>query len=344
MSTRHLFAGVNSPLGFYSCFQSIIDQEKAARIIYIKGGPGTGKSTLMKKIASLCEDMGEPIEEFHCSSDPKSLDGVHIVNRKIALMDSTAPHIMEPKYPMVNGELFNAAECLDHRRLQGKEEMLAKYCAVKDAAYKRGFQYLKATEAIRSAIDKIYADICDMKKAHKTVDNIIKRHMQKPSKLGNGTVRPLFLSVVTPDGFVSYLDGLCKNGIAVTIKEAGNPQAVFTRLVDHAVRNGYDVEIFLCPMNPKVQIENIHIPELQLWISAHNGSNASDRLAHHWDDLDHLKLCEKGLIDGAVKAFNDAKQAHRAMENDIFIPAMDFEKLDKRVTQLLESLNLLQNT
>ena len=307
---RHLFAGVNSPAGFHSYFKSIIDEEKAARIIYIKGGPGTGKSTLMKKIASAACDMGEPVEVFHCSSDPQSLVGVHIVNRRVALMDSTAPHIMEPKYPAVNGQIFNAAECLDRDKLSGREGELSRYCAIKETAFKRGFQYLKAA----AAIDEMYDGESNTKK----VDDIIELYIFQPSDTGGGRVRPLFLNAVTPDGPVSYQGGLREGGLVVTI-----PPAALNRLLEHATRNGYDAEVFFSPLNPKVKIEHIHIPELNLWISS--------------EPPDDCDLRQK-LIDGAVKAFGDARQAHRLMEDEIFIPAMDFDKLQHMAAQLAESL------
>ena len=44
---RKFFAGSNTPLGFYSFFDQIIDLMQAHRFFILKGGPGTGKSTLM---------------------------------------------------------------------------------------------------------------------------------------------------------------------------------------------------------------------------------------------------------------------------------------------------------
>lgn len=49
--TRHMFAGRNTAEGFFSYYDHIMPQEKAERIIILKGGPGVGKSTFMKKIA-----------------------------------------------------------------------------------------------------------------------------------------------------------------------------------------------------------------------------------------------------------------------------------------------------
>lgn len=51
IKNRHMFLGNNTSKGFYSLFKNLITQEDANRIICLKGGPGTGKSSLMKKLA-----------------------------------------------------------------------------------------------------------------------------------------------------------------------------------------------------------------------------------------------------------------------------------------------------
>ena len=47
---RHFFPGGNTSKGFYSFYRYILSQDDAKRILCLKGGPGTGKSSLMKKV------------------------------------------------------------------------------------------------------------------------------------------------------------------------------------------------------------------------------------------------------------------------------------------------------
>ena len=49
------FCAANSGKGFISFFDSILD-EKNKMVYYIKGGPGCGKSTLMRRIAEKAEN------------------------------------------------------------------------------------------------------------------------------------------------------------------------------------------------------------------------------------------------------------------------------------------------
>lgn len=90
---RHMFPGGNTSKGFYSFYRYILGQEEANRIICIKGGPGTGKSSLMKKVGAHFLDKGYLIEYHHCSSDNNSLDGVVIKELKVAILDGTSPHV-----------------------------------------------------------------------------------------------------------------------------------------------------------------------------------------------------------------------------------------------------------
>ena len=53
---RKIFPGANTSNGFYSYFDYIIPKD-VKRIFCLKGGPGVGKSSLMKKIAREFADM-----------------------------------------------------------------------------------------------------------------------------------------------------------------------------------------------------------------------------------------------------------------------------------------------
>ena len=59
---------------------------------FIKGRPGSGKSTMLKKIAQKAAALGYEVEVYHCGFDPKSLDMVLIQPLNLCIFDSTAPH------------------------------------------------------------------------------------------------------------------------------------------------------------------------------------------------------------------------------------------------------------
>ncbi len=74
--TQSYFLGSSAGNGFFSCFSQLTPKIEGQYTYIIKGGPGTGKSSLMKKIADEMEKRDIECERIFCSSDPDSLDAV----------------------------------------------------------------------------------------------------------------------------------------------------------------------------------------------------------------------------------------------------------------------------
>lgn len=87
------FMGCNSPDGFYSQYGELQRPEKGFRRYLIKGGAGTGKSSLMRRVATHFAEQEELLEQIHCSSDPNSLDGVILHTGQASIVDATPPQV-----------------------------------------------------------------------------------------------------------------------------------------------------------------------------------------------------------------------------------------------------------
>ena len=90
------FLGANAPSGFYSLYPELIAPETARAIYILKGGPGCGKSTLMRRVGQRMEQAGLETEYILCSGDPASLDALLLPQLAVALVDGTAPHGTAP--------------------------------------------------------------------------------------------------------------------------------------------------------------------------------------------------------------------------------------------------------
>ena len=100
------FLGANTSKGFLSRYEQISKNQKIKKLYVIKGGAGTGKSTIMKKVAEEYHKRGFQIERIHCSSDPDSLDGVIVEEKGMAILDGT------PFVTTAESGLATAAICI----------------------------------------------------------------------------------------------------------------------------------------------------------------------------------------------------------------------------------------
>lgn len=87
----HYFLGASTPQGFVSRFDQLCDPKAGWRCFVIKGGPGSGKSSLMKKLAQHMQALGHPPQYIHCSSDVDSLDALIFNELKVSIADGTSP-------------------------------------------------------------------------------------------------------------------------------------------------------------------------------------------------------------------------------------------------------------
>lgn len=92
MAQIRYFLGANSPTGFFSLYDELIDRETANALFILKGGAGCGKSSFMRRIGRHAEAAGYSTQYILCSGDPKSLDALIIPELKTAFVDGTAPH------------------------------------------------------------------------------------------------------------------------------------------------------------------------------------------------------------------------------------------------------------
>lgn len=93
------FLGAATASGSVDYIESITEEIKTR--YFIKGRPGSGKSTFMRKILNYATDCGYNAECYYCAFDPKSIDMVVVREKNICIFDSTPPH---EHFPMREGD------------------------------------------------------------------------------------------------------------------------------------------------------------------------------------------------------------------------------------------------
>lgn len=143
---KHFLASANALDGFVNNFNYInLGDNKMTYIL--KGGPGTGKSTFMKKVAEHFVSKGFSVEKFYCSSDSSSLDGVTIVEKNIAIVDGTAPHVTEAEMPGITEKIVNVGEYIGGGIAKHKQK-IEKLLAQKSLHYKLAYSYLRVAKEL----------------------------------------------------------------------------------------------------------------------------------------------------------------------------------------------------
>ena len=100
------FFGSMLPFGNVNYIDKITKGLKRRILIY--GRPGTGKSTIMKKVRSAANEAGFDTKTFYCSFDSYSLDMVVIEELGVCIFDATSPH--EKNIKKETDEVFDVYE------------------------------------------------------------------------------------------------------------------------------------------------------------------------------------------------------------------------------------------
>ena len=119
---------------------------------FLKGRPGTGKSTLLRLIAAYALDRGYDVELYHCSFDPDSADMVVLRSLGFCVFDSTPPH---EYFPVLPGDEIWDLYALAVK--PGTDEFYAAELAAFQAAYRE--KTAQAAEFLRAAKDR-YGAFC----------------------------------------------------------------------------------------------------------------------------------------------------------------------------------------
>lgn len=350
---RHIFPGSNTSEGFFSYYQYIMPQRDAEHIFCLKGGPGVGKSTFMTRIAQRLQSEGVDIEYLHCSSDPDSLDAIAMPGLRVALIDGTAPHIIDPKNPGAVDEIVNLGEYWDLEGIKRHKAQIIDINAEIGRLFARAYRYLKAAKCMMDDCLSICgADNTAGALAHAA--QIIDKEFKGVKGTGEGKARKMFASAITPSGVVHFLDTLFdstyKLYLVISCWGTGVSE-MLGKIAQEAQIRGLSAEIYYCPMDPARRIEHLVIPALKLaFVSENRYVDIEARpdaivdltaYADHRElDREDLKQSESEfdtLLREAVFTLRRAKDTHDELEK-LYVPSMDFEGVKKKGEEITEKI------
>ena len=329
------FAAQNSYFGFISHFDSIFDSEKFDAIFVLKGGPGTGKSSFMKKIAKRFENEAD-ITKIYCSSDANSLDGVIIAkeNRQVAILDGTAPHQRDAVIPGAVDELINLGECWRSEKLKERKEEILSLNNEKKAYYNVAYDFLSIAGLFYQRITKKCNALIDKSRAHKLICELCSG-LDGGARYGGD----LLLSAFGKEGYQTLPSAVSHTDETVRITGDYFSAAAFMDMLcrEFSIRR-IKHTIYPAPLNPDIpETVIVSAGEKSIAYSTAFGKkeiSTSDLLAPNQNEraILNLYLTETQKYENLARdSFEAASKVHFILE-DIYTPLMDFSAIDKIIT------------
>ena len=341
----HFFLSSNSPRGFYSKFNEL----RRFKCNVIKGCPGCGKSTMMKKILDFLPDGS--YEVIHCSSDPDSIDSIILENHKICFVDGTAPHIFDPDIPGFCGNIVNLCKFKSNANILKNESKILKLNKEYKKLQYRAQKYLMSfgaifSDSLEDIIEKINFD--KIEKLAKNISNKI--FNKKVSKTSIESTR--FIRSIGPLGVFSFISNFKNYKKVYEINDDSFIVSdILLKLIKKsAIKFGYNTILCVSPLTLNERVEAIIFPELKTSIFLSNNFEPNDSKVKtqkidisncYNSNIKHssynLKI-ETSLINETIKTMKKAKKVHDQIEN-IYEHLIDFDYVDHVTENILSEMH-----
>lgn len=362
---RNLYPGGNTCYGFYSFYDYMVSPEVGRKII-LKGGPGVGKSSFMKKMAQEFLSQGYDIEYHWCSSDNESLDGIVIGKQQACILDGTAPHMVDPRYPGAVDEIINLGNYWQQKLLHKNRSQIIELTSKVSICFQRAYMRLREGKVAMTEWESYYREARDDEAVNRNIVGLIGDFLS--GLVGDGQkIRHMFPGAITPGGLVSKIDSLIENDYSLFAVQ-GNPGSGIKELFSYAEQTinltGVQAEVYHNPFDPE-NIDIIILPQSKSVLIDISGylfdyvtllSGIKHRRFLDFDQLANKSVIatyEKNIvsarkrfasgIDDAINFIRQAKAYHDQLES-YYIPAMDFNAIETMRQDLSKQLLQLLST
>ena len=325
---KRYFAAANGYRGFYSSFDNTFDPQSLTHMYILKGGPGTGKSTFMRKLSCLLQEKSAEVEEILCSSDQGSLDGVIAEKSdiRVAVIDGTAPHTCDPLLPGAFDDIINLGDAWDGAWLRMHRDKISSLCMHKRDAYHTAYSYLSIAGRADEYVKEIKVKSIDAKKLFHKAKSEAERFCNLPS--GRATQR--YITAFGRDGLLR-LDTLkyaCNETVSIAYDE--HISGIYLReIYTNLCRLGVCAVHFPNALDHSLT-DAVYLPDASVIYTTSPESPPWDiRIS----DVDRSRIrCATKLRDEALneakRHFGVASSIHFELE-ELYGQAMNFDTLDE---------------
>ena len=332
------FAAANGYNGFRSNFDKIFIPEEYEKIYVIKGGPGTGKSTLMRRISNVFSGKLYSCEIL-CSSDPKSLDGLilQINNKKIAILDGTSPHVYEPKYIGAVEEIINLGAYFDYSSLKRNKDEIVKLSCEKKRNYDQAYFELSICGKIRQYIYNIFDNMAVYNSAEINFNEYIKEYNTE-NQIQQSS--PYLFGSFSKNGYQKLDIPVTSKRIVSISGDGMTEHYLMSRIHDHLLKNKLGFTSYESPLSSSL----FDVIETDSTIFATTDKNEgidsskSITLKKFSDDYFNLTKMYSYVLSRAKDSFNNAAINHFALES-IYSANVDFSGIEDITSTIITDIN-----
>ena len=350
------FFGANNKIKYSSLYDELYNPFEKGNHIILKGGPGTGKSTFMRRIAEKLEKEGLFVERGFCSADPTSLDVVAAPEINFSIFDGTSPHVVDPIMPGVSEHIVDLGVAWRRELLKENIRAIGDLTRTNRQLHDKTAEFMHVGAQLETQSAIISSKFIDEEKLQRFTLRLANRLLPNKKSNEKGRVHKRFLSAVSPDGIAVQHDTIVAlSEEIITIRdEYGTVSPYITSYIcDCAVEKGYDVYACYCPLFPRFKMEHIIIPELKIAVFTENSYHYSvddegkrinatrfydkNIFAENKEKLVFLKKAKKEIIDEAVRKVSLAKDIHDKLEA-YYVSATDFDVINEIGEKIISKL------
>lgn len=335
---KKYFAAANGYNGFTSYFDSVFRSENFERVFILKGGPGTGKSSFMKKISTYFFELGCDVDEIYCSSDPKSLDGVICKHKdkSVALLDGTSPHERDALFPGAIDELVCLGDAWETRWLISSKEKILSLVKEKREAYKNAYSYLSISGVADRFIHSVCFSYFDKYQAKIKAEEILCDYHSE----NNTDEKNMLVSAFCKKGLIDLPVEEYYSGIKIGVFGDEYSRLLFIDVLLKAARDrGISLTRLPSPLS-SCHTEGIIFDNPKLLIKRGVGEDVSaddfiydDRL--YLEKTKQARTVKADALSEAQRWLNIASELHADLEN-IYTRSMNFNKIDEIIERTLK--------
>jgi len=327
---RHYFAEGLTSRGYISLLPDMLDDWRYTYLLL--GGPGTGKSTLLKMLGLELLDRGYEVDFIRSARDPDSMAGLFLQARGVAMLDALEVMPLRWRAPGLAEQFVDLSAFCDQRKLEAQRQAIMAN-VVRQAALQELVEEIlieeygqrrpgtvssgPAAEARwRPGSCRHLYPACPQSGPWPQAQRALKQLQQS-------RITPCFLHGLTPQGWLNLSPHFLTDCDQIRL-EGEECLDALNWVLQEAQQLGQVIEIILHPLNPD-EIIGIVFPQRKLAIWQGDPEILADQGLP--------PVLGNKLIEALVAWHNE-----RALLKAIYTESMDFARVDELRDRLLSQI------